>query len=376
MKTSKELPSLNGIRAICIALVIGAHEAEFTPGFPAAWKGAAAYLFNGSLGVRLFFVLSGFLITYLLIQEEHKTGGVSLKRFYIRRALRILPVYYAFIITVVCIDYLLRLDLPVREYVTALTYTKDFSVDRWPLAHLWSLSVEEQFYLVWPFVISLCSKRARFQAAIACVAAAPVCRVILYFIGLSYWGVYSPFTNVDSLMIGSIVGMMAAEGMTVLDRLLRWRPAVARTIAVVSIYAIWVGSISQTALRWKLGWFILPFGASVQALAGAYLIVSYATQRTGAGYSLLNRAWMSYVGVLSYSLYIWQQLATAPAKTYGGGGWWWVHFPYNLLTIFAVSWCSYNLLELPLMQLRKRFRSADVETVPADAKIRAEVATA
>jgi len=94
------LPSLDGIRAICIGLVIGCHAAD-SVGFPAALKEPSRFLFNGHLGVTVFFVLSGFLITLLLVNEEKPCNKISLKAFYTRRFIRILPVYFAYLLVVV-----------------------------------------------------------------------------------------------------------------------------------------------------------------------------------------------------------------------------------------------------------------------------------
>src|SRR5882724_7345116 len=100
MKTaeaSSRLPSLDGWRAVSILMVLGAH-CQHVNGFPNALHGTFSWLFDGNLGVRFFFIISGFLITWLMVLERDQTGGVNLRHFYARRALRILPVYFTFIL--------------------------------------------------------------------------------------------------------------------------------------------------------------------------------------------------------------------------------------------------------------------------------------
>src|ERR1017187_6342941 len=147
---SKRLPSLDGWRAISIMMVLGAH-AEHTNGFPNAFHAIFKWLFDGTLGVLFFFVISGFLITWLLVFENDRSGHINLKHFYARRALRILPVYYAFILTLVCLQLFTVYTQSVSAWIGNLTFTTNFvTANVWPSGHLWSLSVEEQFYLLWP----------------------------------------------------------------------------------------------------------------------------------------------------------------------------------------------------------------------------------
>src|SRR5882724_9559882 len=142
---SSRIPSLDGLRALSISLVLVGHFA-FAAGFPihrAWWTDAYAHY-----GVLIFFVISDYLITTLLVRERAKTGTINLKQFYIRRAYRILPAAYFYLVVVTVVFYA---SLPFKFLVTAYTYLTSYAVHTpWVLLHLWSLSVEEQFYLVWP----------------------------------------------------------------------------------------------------------------------------------------------------------------------------------------------------------------------------------
>ncbi len=141
--------SLDGLRAIAVIVVVAYHG---------GWFG----IDGGFIGVDLFFVLSGFLITRLLIDEQHRRGGISLRRFYIRRALRLLPALFALVIAVW--TFAAVLDAPrledrlVPRSLWALSYVANWhdvatQTHGGPFSHLWSLSVEEQFYVIWPIVV-------------------------------------------------------------------------------------------------------------------------------------------------------------------------------------------------------------------------------
>lgn len=170
MQTTR-IPSLDGLRAFSILAVCVCHFA-LSPGFPVQpswWTFIYAHC-----GVRLFFVISGFLITSLLMQEREKTGAVNLKQFYFRRACRILPATYVYLAVVAVVYYE---SLSSTDLILAVTYLSSYSVHiPWVLGHLWSLSVEEHFYLIWPIAIARRVVSAR-TLAIAAVIAAPVFRI-------------------------------------------------------------------------------------------------------------------------------------------------------------------------------------------------------
>lgn len=350
------LPSLNGIRAICILFVLGAHCAV-SDGFPAEWQTASHFIVSGKLGVTVFFVLSGFLITYLLSNEELQTGGISLTGFYARRCLRILPVYYAFILAVAILESFTPIALTASQYLSSVTFTKNIFARSWIDGHLWSLAVEEQFYLLWPFLVSRLGIRGRLIVALAMVLAAPAFRVGFYVTGHGYHAVYSFPANMDSLMIGSVAGMWVSRRPVEAVMLFTWHPLAVRLVALMSIYVVWVLNATLTG-----GKFTVPFGATVQASAAAYLIGSYAIHRHGFGYWLLNLPVMNQLGILSFSIYIWQQPFFTKAEEFGESRVWILTFPFNVVSAVAIATVSYYTLERPLLKLRKRFRRGRVES--------------
>ena len=142
----------------------------------------------GNLGVSVFFVISGFLITLLLLKEECQYGDISLKNFYVRRACRILPAYFAFLLAMLIVWRLHFVDLGWGQLVAAATFTWNYSplASGWTLAHCWSLAVEEQFYLLWPLGLSgllfLMGRHYARGAAITLILLAPFLRVGTYLL--------------------------------------------------------------------------------------------------------------------------------------------------------------------------------------------------
>ena len=146
-----KLPSLDGWRAVAIALVFLSHFTG-TRGFsPPSWW---TQVFQGNLGVRMFFVISGLLITYLLLLEADRRGRPSLRSFYTRRVLRIFPVYFLYLGVVFALTAAGLYTDTATAWIGSLTFTRNLIGQPQSLTgHYWSLSVEEQFYVVWPVTI-------------------------------------------------------------------------------------------------------------------------------------------------------------------------------------------------------------------------------
>jgi peptidoglycan/LPS O-acetylase OafA/YrhL len=177
----RRIPSLDGLRAISILAVMLGH-AQGTRGFP---DNPVLHLFGdtGNLGVRVFFVISGFLITSLLLAEQERNGRISLRVFYLRRALRICPACYVYIIVIGVLGAVGAVEVRKGDLVFAATYTNNFVADRsWVLGHLWSLAVEEQFYLLWPAMLCLGGRRRAVIGAIAVVAVSPLLRISAWYL--------------------------------------------------------------------------------------------------------------------------------------------------------------------------------------------------
>jgi peptidoglycan/LPS O-acetylase OafA/YrhL len=343
----QRIPSLDGLRALSISLVLGAHALAETG---SAWT----FLWNGGLGVLVFFVISGFLITTLLLAERDRTGRIDLKRFYVRRAFRLLPVVAVFLCVMGGLSAAGLLPTPTRNLLAVLLFVRNYIGNGWFTGHFWSLSVEEQFYIFWPVFVLLFARRKSLLIAILLIAAAPLFRYIGYITVGSEFHVARIFNNgtsivlhVDALMMGCVLGIVRSGRGKLVERVANQRPALFRLVCFVTM-------LSVGAARGLVdGGIAAAFGTTVQALCATYLVASYTTVRTGWSYQLLNWPLLTWVGTLSYSLYIWQQLFLFPPIT---GTRWAALLPEawlaRLVLAFAAAAVSYYGIEQPMLRVR------------------------
>jgi peptidoglycan/LPS O-acetylase OafA/YrhL len=337
------IPSLDGVRAIAIAMVCVSHVTQSV--------GAPTHHFSsfGNLGVRIFFALSGFLITKLLLRELELTGQISLGDFYLRRTLRIFPAFYCFAAVVLACHALGVIALLPGDVTHMLTYTVNYHQQRtWFIGHLWSLSVEEQFYLVWPLTLMLGGVRAGLWAAFGAVLVAPVVRV-LALPHVPHLAIMEWFpTTFDALATGSILAI------------LRERPGINRWLSRFTgnwlVYLLGVLVVAINSLQWhvpvnRVVWFE-AFGLTLMNVGIAICLERAIRHPEDLAGKLLNSRPIVFVGAISYSLYLWQQpflssAAGAPS----------IAFPANILLALGVAIFSYYLIETPVLSLRKRLSS-------------------
>jgi peptidoglycan/LPS O-acetylase OafA/YrhL len=341
MQKRRGIPSLDGMRAVSILLVFVAH-ATFT--FPRELRNLRGWTIvgNASLGVSTFFVISGFLITTLLLKELDAFGTISLPRFYLRRAFRIFIPFYAYLAVLGAIWACGIVHLDAHSFAAAATYTWNYALraDGWFLAHAWSLSVEEQFYLFWPAVLLMLGRKRAIWFAVACIVASPFVRVATYVLApgtRDHIGMML-HTRVDVLMAGSLLALLWTDDrfQSHLQRLFHnW------IVGAVAVFLLVVSPILNNRFA---GAYRLPIGFSTDAL-GIALLLAYVVKHPGslAGRVLNSRVLMR-IGVMSYSLYLWQQLFLT--SFFG-------HFPLNIVLAFAIGELSYRLVESPSLRLRE-----------------------
>ncbi|MEP6610793.1 MAG: acyltransferase [Mucilaginibacter sp.] len=339
----KYYPSLNGLRGAAIIMVVFSHLAL-------SWYKWYVVFFDGGLGVNIFFVLSGFLITSLCLKEQKTTGTLSLKSFYIRRMLRIFPVAYLYLAVLFVLDVIFHLQIPVFQYLGAMFYVMDLSYFRRnhftpEVSHYWSLSVEEQFYIVFPFILKR-SRRAFYYAVLFIVLVLPLlCGLQELFKPLNE-GVFYLFTHIlvkfQSIATGCLLAILAFNKQLDYKWLFRYK-------VVINILAIF--------LLFYLGYDTFYSFKSVcvnliiAALTG-YIIVSNMVPSRDWIFRILNSSVLSIVGILSYSIYIWQQLFTfgsAKLPKYM------VTFPGNIIFIVVISSLSYFFYEKYFLTLKSKF---------------------
>ncbi len=334
------LPSLDGLRAISISLVLLGHLSG-TRGFVRFDPGVGAY---DHLGVVVFFVISGFLITRLLLSEQARVGHVSLKLFYARRALRLFPAAYAYIACISLLSLAGVIHLTASDIWHAVTYTVNYLLGgSWEVKHLWSLSVEEQFYLLWPCAFVLSGVRRVGWVAGGVILFGPIARICgwLFLRHTPYYDLQMFPMVADCLATGCLLARVSGwlEKKDWYVRL--FHPAC--SLGLLAMILVTNRYMGRTVVS--------VFGTSVINIFLAILIHrSVYCSRDLVG-RILNWTPVAFVGVLSYSLYVWQQPFLNRNSTA-----WVSAFPQNMAFVVIAALASYLLLEKPLLKLRHRLR--------------------
>ena len=353
---TERLPSLDGLRAVAILMVLGSH-CQFAAGWPAGRFPYLFYLFDGELGVRIFFVISGFIITRLLLEEDRVFGAVSLRLFYLRRALRILPIYFAYLGVLALLSLAGRYHAPASDWLGCLTFTRNY-VGRGDSAteHFWSLAIEEQFYLCWPLLFLLLRLGRRSTLALALLLGLALVAIAARFSPLPFppgADLISRLTSARSILRYADSIALGCAGALLRGRLAA-RPPGARPLAAVVLLAA-----EQFCDR------ALPIPAALHAVMPAlqaatmvFLLLHVIKPAQGLIYGFLNQKLVVRIGVLSYSLYVWHFVflqAFAPRAM----PWPWLqHWAVWWIPAAMVSVLSYEFLEKPFLRLRRIYRRA------------------
>jgi len=337
-------PSLDGIRGIAVIMVLLFH-------LRLSYNYFYTTLFNGKLGVIIFFVLSGMLITTLCIKEKVATDDISLKDFYIRRALRIFPVAYLYIIVVVILKFIFKLDISYINILGTCFYLMNFTsffrkyYSSWYTGHFWSLSVEEQFYLIIPFILKRKFK-AYLLVILSIVFLMPLFISLQYVFPILNTGFLYAFTHYLIKFQGIAVGCLFSVLMFKypIDKWVSGRfKAVLNIIAFVLILTIPYDDLFNLESVFT--------GLLISILIG-YLIVSNIVPGTDFVFKFLNFKALKTIGILSYSIYIWQQIFTSNDSKLPS---FITTAPYNIICIIIISVCSYYFYERAFLKLKSRF---------------------
>lgn len=353
------LPSLDGWRALSIALVLCSHSPA-TVGISPRLAHLSERVIEGDFGVRFFFVISGFLITWLLIRETRQAGRVNLAHFYLRRGLRIIPVYAVFLGVLALLQATTPFSQSPRTWIGNLTFTSNFTEHaNWTSAHLWSLAVEEQFYVIWPTLFVAAGLAGNFRRSclillIPCLAA-PLFRALDHTQIASVLGwpplIFSFFNYFDSPALGCACAMVFVFHEQAVRRFLTRRPGmIAAAAAALIVVPLLLNRL------FLVGFLTIPFKNSLQILGIALLLLQSLLLPDRGFYRMLNWGWVRQIGVLSYSIYIWQQIFCSDPAIFGLPPSWCFSFPTWMIPAVAVAVVSYYGLERPLFRLRARFR--------------------
>jgi peptidoglycan/LPS O-acetylase OafA/YrhL len=336
--------SLEGLRGLAAVLVVVAHTLPNEGGF--------------TLGVDIFFVLSGFLITRLVVDELARFGRVSLRTFYIRRAFRLFPALFVFLVAVVIWTQLLAPAIGIAS-VHGTVLSSLFYVENWhviavahaaspafpadPAAQTWSLSVEEQFYLIWPLVLVAAWKWKGPRAALA-VAAAGLAISMVDIFGLAWFGTtyarvyFGSDTRFGELLAGCCVALLAQCG---------WLPRVGRVTIVASLGALLAIAALQPPLLLQM---------SAAAALGAVLVAGLSQHEVWP----LNIAPARWLGKRSYALYLWHPFVAAILvyQFHAGDGI--GMLACVLLVSLVVADVTYRVVEAPLRDFGRRIGVREV----------------
>ncbi len=333
---SQVIPSLDGLRAVSIGLVIFAHSINSD--------------FLGNLGVRVFFVISGYLITFLHLKEFNSTGSVNLKRFYFRRTMRIFAPFYFFLLIVGILGLIGIISLSVRDFITPLTYTSNYLFsDSWYTGHSWSLAVEEQFYLLYPPLLVTLRKKKIIAALVFILFLAPILRVVgyhLFYESQNIALIYGFHANMDALASGCLLALAAEYKCS--REFLSKIAALPQMAVIAVIFLIFLANTQNEHPHLYFGAYATLINIAI-ALIIYWSITNSQNSRVGR---ILNTKALSFIGVLSYSLYLWQQVFTGRDMQ--------IYFPFNLLLMFACALVSYYTVERYSLKLRTYLEQQNV----------------
>ena len=322
----RRIPSLDGLRGISIWAVILAHSADHFLFSRVHSHHLRTVLSNSAnLGVTIFFVISGFLITSLLLAERTRTSHIDIRRFYKKRAIRIIPAFVLFTGTI-----LLLCRVSPRQIVYALTFTTSFFF--WqaylPLQHLWSLSVEEQFYLAWPLIFARGSgdaKRWCWLVLIGC----PVVRAVFVHQGLTN---LDHAAVLDSIAAGCLLAFYREQIQRAISRVTGSGLLFAAFCLMMPVLSLVMNKVQS------FSWMLVPLTTIVPLFVA--VVIGAAIERRDA---FLNKGPLVWSGLMSYSLYLWQQpflVMNGPLN----------YFVVRLGLTFAAAYCSYKWVEQPIIR--------------------------
>jgi peptidoglycan/LPS O-acetylase OafA/YrhL len=342
---------LDGVRGVAVLAVVVAHTDRV---------GAAL----GPIGVDIFFVLSGFLITCLLIEEWDRFHSISLKAFYIRRALRLLPALMVMLAVIVAFHWLFSTRTAAVQTTADALITLFYSAN-WAVAlgfrqlahafaHTWTLSIEEQFYLTWPAILLLMLRRTASRASMLIWLALALFLLVLEKVtiitaaplGSIRWINFATESRSDALLVGCAMSIALSSGL--IPSSSRWGLA---TKCIAWCIAL-PGLIFLTFADFPLQFILVGFHLTIAVLA-AFIILHLLTDEAGTFHRLLAQGWLVYFGKVSYGLYLWHYPVFAQVQAQHWG-------PVKELIIeialtMTATVASFYLLERPILKFKQHF---------------------
>lgn len=359
------VPALTGLRGVAVLLVVLLHSG---PLFPDRVVGTLPYRFTqgGYLGVDLFFALSGFLITSLLLEERGRSGQVRLRNFYARRALRLLPALYVMLGSYAVYSIVVGLSWYQTKMtiIWAVGYATNFQTVLKPasvapsLGHLWSLAIEEQFYFIWPVVFVTALRRARRITPVVVGMLVAIYVIALNRYSLHVSGVPSTHlfvrldTRADELLIGALAAVLWHYSR---QRTSRWFELLGWSGAATFLWCMFRDA--PPAAFWDKGGFTLV------GLAATAMVVAGVSGQWSARWVLTCKP-LLILGEVSYGLYLWHLPIFKAVHTYGATWPAGTELLVAWLITAAATGASWYVVEQPANRLKHRFRRTTVAGAP------------
>lgn len=352
------IPGLDGLRTIAVMVVFVSHYiTAVLPSMPKLHD-----LFPGMLGVTLFFVLSGFLISTLLSREYESTRSINVRDFYVRRLLRLTPALYAYV-TLTLLAYLLfDGSVVVADFVSAVTYTSNyyqlFAKTALYYMPVWSLAIEEHFYLLFPALMFWCLRDRKVGLLTAVALGIVAISLWRFYVatrpGMDWHQIYvRTDTRLDSILYGVLLMCVAAKmgAEWTRDKLGSYY-TLAAGVAILAISVVYRGELFRMSWRYNLQ------GVALLLIIG--FIVFSQTALGKFSRTTLDSAPMRYISDRSYSLYLYHLTLLKLAEHVSGG-----LTPRDALMCalgsFVLAHLSYRHVEQPFLGLRRRFGSHEEE---------------
>jgi len=347
------------------------HAFQITPAqyFPAThpnWigRGVAIVVFGGAYSIDLFFMISAFLITQILLREQQATGAVHIRRFYIRRILRIWPLYFTYIALLAMLNFSgPHLRTPTNWLLMFALLSGNVAYALWGWApqfltwQLWSIAVEEQFYLIWPLIVGRSRARGLVIAALAMLSISILARAGCWFISAPSSIVWTnTLTRLDTLAAGILIGVW------MMGKRFRASAITRAMLLLAGIATILVVEGTCDHLRSPATGLMLFAGYPAACLGCAMILFAF----LGINISMTHRITRAaiYLGKISYGLYIWHLLALtltmkALARPIPFAGDWIESSTFTALCALALTIAmatvSYEFLERPFLRLKSRY---------------------
>lgn len=341
ISATHRIPTLDGWRGVAILLVLLDHTAQHSRFEHQLWGNL------GQFGVDIFFVLSGYIITTRLIGERAKSSTINLRNFYWRRAFRILPLVTTYLVTLCLLSLFANLaDFRASEIVSSAFFFRNYQFAANPIGiytiHFWSLSIEEHFYLMWPALLLWFGNRRALWVSIVGAITSAVWRLYeCSHAGRAIFPSARPDLHaiqtdarLDGLLLGCALALVLVEP--------RIRSFIARNLRDAPLLLAFLIFASLLVSR--------GFPSFITNVLVTIMLAHTLVFAEGVPYRWLNSRLLVWVGTVSYSVYVWQQLFLFHSDGILS------IFPLNLACVFAVATCSFYFIERPAIAFGKRLR--------------------